>query len=125
MTSKTNHDEMKAIFDPLTSKHFTPEEIKAHQSRMYDQDQATYEWDGLIAEAKALMAKGDPTTPEAKDLARRWKAQVEKFTQGNPRTDAKVRAMWNEAMADPKAAPKLPMNPELFAFMGKAMAAAK
>lgn len=25
-------------------------------------------------------------------------------------------------MADPKAAPKLPLNPEIFAFMGKAQA---
>jgi hypothetical protein len=28
-------------------------------------------------------------------------------------------------MSDPKAAPKLPMNPEMFAFMGKALAKLK
>jgi hypothetical protein len=58
-------------------------------------------------------------------LARRWKAQVEKFSQGSPQLDAKARAVWNDAMSDPKAAPKLPMNPEMFAFMGKALAKLK
>ncbi len=121
MTSKAKEEEMKAIFDPLIAKHVSPEELKAHQSRAYDQDAVTKEWDALIAEAKALMAKGDPFSPAALDLAGRWKAQVEKFTLGNPKAEAQARAVWNDAMADPKAAPKLPLNPEIFAFMGKAM----
>ena len=125
MSTKATQDEMKAIFDPLIDKHMSADERAAHEARPFDQAQVTREWDTLIAEAKALMAKGDPASPEALDLARRWKAQVEKFTLGNPETDAKVRAVWTDAMADPKAAPKLPMNPELFAFMGNAMAAAK
>jgi len=122
MTTKPSQDEMKAIFDPLIEKHFTPEEIKDRASIDYDQDQVAAEWDTLISEAKALMAKGDPASPAALDLARRWKAQVEKFTQGSPQADAKVRAVWNDAMSDPGAAPKLPMNPEIFAFVGKAAA---
>jgi DNA-binding transcriptional MerR regulator len=125
MTTKPSKDEMKAIFEPLIEKHFSPEEIRERQSVSYDQDQVTAEWDTLIAEAKALMAKGDPASPAALDLARRWKTQVEKFTQGMPQMDAKARAVWNDAMSDPKAAPKLPMNPELFAFMGKAVAKLK
>lgn len=125
MTNKPSKDEMKAIFDPIIEKHFTPEEIKERQSVSYDQNQVTAEWDALIVEAKALMAKGDPASPAALDLARRWKTQVEKFTQGMPQMDAKARAVWNDAMADPKAAPKLPMNPEIFAFMGKAAAKLK
>jgi hypothetical protein len=71
------------------------------------------------------MAKGDPTSPAALDLARRWKAQVEKFTQRNPQADAKARAVWNDAMSDPQAAPKLPLNREIFAFMGAAVAKLK
>jgi MerR family transcriptional regulator, thiopeptide resistance regulator len=125
MSSKTNDDEMKAIFDPLIDKHMGAEERAAHQARPFDQAEVAREWDALIAEAKTLMAKGDPASPEAQALARRWKAQVEKFTMGNPQTNAKVGAIWKDAMADPKAAPKLPLNPEIFAFMGKAMAAAK
>lgn len=125
MTTKATPEEMKAIMDPIVEKHFTPEELKERQTHVFDQAQATRDWDALIAEAKALMVKGDPASPAALDLARRWKAQVEKFTMGNPAMEAKARAVWNDAMSDPKAAPKLPMNPEIFAFMGKAMAAAK
>jgi DNA-binding transcriptional MerR regulator len=125
MTTKPTKDELKAIFDPIIEKHFTPEELKERQSVSYDQNQVTVEWDALIAEAKALKAKGDPASSAALDLARRWKAQVEKFTQGSAQLDAKARAVWNDAMSDPKAAPKLPMNPEIFVFMGKAVAALK
>ena len=125
MTTKPTKDELKAIFDPIIEKHFTPDEITERQSVSYDQDQVTAEWDALIAEAKALMANGDPASPAALDLARRWKAQVEKFTQGSSQLDAKARAVWTDAMSDPTAAPKLPMNPEIFAFMGKAAAKLK
>ena len=125
MTTKPSKDEMKAIFDPIIEKHFTRDEIKERASVSYDQDQVTAEWDRLIAEAKALMAKGDPTSPAALNLARRWKVQVQKFTQGSPQMDAKARAVWNDAISDPQAAPKLPLNPEIFGFMGNAMAALK
>ena len=66
------------------------------------------------------MAKGDPYSDAARDLARRWQAQVKLFTQGDAAVNQKVMGMWKEAMADPKAAPKLPLNPEIFAFVQKA-----
>jgi len=122
MTGKASDAEMKAIFDPLAEKHFTPEERAALQQRSFDQAEATRTWDALIAEAKALMAKGDPTSDAARDLARRWQAQVKLFTEGNPAMNQKVLGMWKEAMADPNAAPKLPLNPEIFAFVQKAAA---
>jgi len=34
----------------------------------------------------------------------------------------KVLGIWKEALADPNAAPKLPLNPEIFAFVQKAAA---
>ena len=125
MTTQQQHEEMKAIFDPLAEKHMTKEEIEKVRSRPYDQAAATREWDVLMAEAKRLAAKGDPTTSEAQDLARRWMAQVAFFTQGDVAIAGKVKAMWNEAMADPKAAPKLPLNPEIFAFVDRAWKAAQ
>jgi DNA-binding transcriptional MerR regulator len=122
MTGKASDAEMKAIFDPLAEKHFTPEERADLQMRSFDQAEATRTWDALIEEAKALMAKGDPTSDAARDLARRWQAQVKLFTEGNPAMNQKVMGMWKEAMADPNAAPKLPLNPEIFAFVQKAAA---
>jgi len=122
MTGKASDAEMKAIFDPLAEKHFTQDERAALQQRSFDQAEATRTWDALIEEAKALMAKGDPTSDAARDLARRWQAQVKLFTEGNPAMNQKVLGMWKEAMADPNAAPKLPLNPEIFAFVQKAAA---
>ncbi len=120
MTTKEQHEEMKAIFDPIVEKHFSADERKALGQRAYDQEQVSRAWDGLMAEAKALMAKSDAACPAALDLARRWMALVGQFTGGDPKLAAKVKNVWNEAMADPQAAPKLPLNPEVFAFVGAA-----
>lgn len=120
MTNKATPEEMQAIFDPLARKHFTAEENAALRQRSFDQAEAGRNWESLIDEARALMAKGDPYSPAARELARRWQAQVRLFTQGDPKVNEKVMAMWKDAMADPKAAPKLPLNPEIFAFVQKA-----
>jgi DNA-binding transcriptional MerR regulator len=120
MTKKAEPDEMKAIFEPLAAKHFTPEENARLRQQNFDQAEASRSWESLIDEAKTLMVKGDPYSPAAQDLARRWQAQVRRFTQGDPAVNQKVMAVWKDAMADPKAAPKLPLNPEIFAFVQKA-----
>jgi DNA-binding transcriptional MerR regulator len=120
MTKKASDEEMKAIFDPLAEKHFTTEERATLQQRSFDQTEASKSWETLIEEAKALMAKGDPHSAAATDLARRWQAQVRMFTQGDPAVNAKVMGMWRDAMANPATAPKLPLNPEIFAFVQKA-----
>lgn len=125
MSTKPTPEEMKQIFDPLTQKHFTKEQLDALDKQPFDSAHTQKAWDDLITEAKAHMAKGDATSPAAIDLAKRWKHMVELFTKGNLEIDKRVRAMWQDAMADPIAAPKLPMNPELFAFIGKAMEALK
>jgi len=120
MARKVSDEEMKAIFDPLAEKHLTAVERAAISRRTYDQMEAARNWDTLIEDAKTLMAKGDPYSPAAQDLARRWMAQVKLFTQGDAALNQKVMAMWKDAMADPSAAPKLPMNQQLFAFVQKA-----
>ncbi len=120
MTKKASDEEMKAIFDPLAEKHFTPEERAILQQRSFDQAEASRSWETLIEEAKTLMAKGDPYSAAATDLARRWQAQVRLFTQGDPAVGQKIMGMWKDAMANPATAPKLPLNPEIFAFVQKA-----
>jgi DNA-binding transcriptional MerR regulator len=125
MTTKAGPEEMKAIFDPISEKYFSEDERAALLAKPFDQAEITRRWDAAIADAKAAMAKGDPTTPEALDAARRWRALVMEFTGGDPKIDGKVRAVWGEAMADPQSAPKLPLDPAVFAFMGQAMAKLK
>jgi MerR family transcriptional regulator, thiopeptide resistance regulator len=120
VSTKGRREEMKAIFDPIVDKHFSAGDRRALGQRAFDQEEASRGWDSLIAEATALMANGDPGSPAARDLARRWMALVGAFTGGDLKLAAKAKSVWTEAMADPEAAPKLPLNPEIFAFVGEA-----
>ena len=121
MTEKMN-DEMAAVFRPLTEKHFSPEEQAAIVSRKFalDQAQVNAEWDAMFAQARTLMASGDPATPEAVNLAKRWMLQVDRFTGGAPETNARSAAMWKEALDDPEFARRSPLTPEMMAFVGQA-----
>jgi DNA-binding transcriptional MerR regulator len=127
MTTKATPEEMKAIFDPLIEKTYTQQDLDALKARgtTFDQADITRQWDALFAEARELMAKGDPTSPAALDLARRWGALVGQFTGGDPKLAEGARKVWTDAMADPKASQKLPIDPAMFAFIGKASAALK
>ncbi len=120
MSEPMNEEEMKTIFDPLIRKHHDPQTLEALGRRDYDQAAVTRAWDAVIADAKAAMAKGDPTTPEAMDVARRWSELVGQFTGGDPKLSAKTAAIWKDAFADPTAAPKLPFGPELMDFIRRA-----
>lgn len=117
---------MEAALRPHVEKHFSAEDRArlSDDAPNFDQEQVSREWDTLIAEARDLSAAGDPTTPAAQDLARRWFAQVERFTGGDPAVFAKLGAVWGDAMADPAAALDLPMTPELMRFVGAAKRAA-
>lgn len=66
---KPTDDEMKAAFEPHIAKHFSADHRAALAGKPFDQVAVTAAWDALIAEAKALMIKGDPTSPEALGLA--------------------------------------------------------
>jgi DNA-binding transcriptional MerR regulator len=128
MNQRITDEEMKALFDPLAQKYFSPQELRDLERRKLDvaeQEQARAEWDALIAEAKLLQAKGDSASPEAIDLARRWMAMVNRFSSGDPEVNAKVGSMWKDAMSDPDTAQRLPFDLALWNFVGEASKAAK
>lgn len=128
VTERMNDEEMKALFDPLAQKYFSPEELKELEQRKLDaaeQEEVRAQWDALIAEAKALQAKGDPSSPQAIDLARRWMAMVNRFSSGNAEVNAKVGSMWKEAMSDPKTSGRLPFDMAVWNFVAEASKAAK
>jgi len=125
MTAKPTADELDALFDPLKAKHYTAADLAALKQRKFDQSDVTRRWDALIAEAKALMEMGNPESPEALDLARRWRGLVAEFTGGDTAILGKLNAVWGEAFADPAVAPKLPFGPELMGFVMKAQAKLK
>jgi hypothetical protein len=125
MTNKLTADEHKAIFEPLYAKHYEPGDLGRIRSKPFDQPEIARQWDALFAEGRDLMAKGDPTSPTAIDLARRWMALVSQFTGGDPALHERAARVWEDAMTSPKAAGKLPVDQPLWDFVGKAMSAAK
>lgn len=123
---KTNED-WKAAFDPIIQKHFDPadieamgaEKISAFKAAGYDEDSFGVAWEGLIQEARRLMAIGDIDSIRAKALMLRWNEMTIHFTKRDPEITRKVQAVWSEAAADPQIAPRLPITPEMFAFVQK------
>ena len=122
MTKAIDEDAMKAVFDPLIRKHFDEETLGGLAAKPYDQAAVTRAWDAVIADAKTAMAKGDPATAEAMDVARRWNDLVGQFTGGDVKVAERTAGIWRDAFADPAAA-RLPFGPELMDFVRQAGAA--
>ena len=128
VTKKLTDEEWTEIFEPLWKKHFSADELAKVTARKFegaelagwDQEKVGKAWEAVIAEARALMAKGNPDAPEVADLVRRWKQLQDLFTGGDPQVAEKTAAMWREAMANPSTAPRLPMSADVFAFVAEA-----
>lgn len=111
--------------EPLVHKHFTPEDLadlKARAPDAAEQGRIGQAWTELIADAERAKAKGDPGSPEALDVARRWMVLQDAFTGGDPKYHAKAGAVWAESLADPKFAAQLPFSPDLIDFVRAAKA---
>lgn len=120
--TRLNAKEMNQVLTPFADRHLTTAEKDAIKAKVPDRDQLAQTWNGLIAESQALMEAGDHTSPAAQDLARRWRAMEKQFDDNvQPGIRAKVRAAWDDAMADPPAAAKLALNRQIFAFVQHAV----
>lgn len=106
---------------PIIDKHFSQadRDAWARSAGPYDQAAVAKQWESLIAEAKALVGT-DPAAPKAVDLARRWREMVEVKSGADAATQARIKSVWKDAMADPKLAPKLPFGPEVMQFIAEA-----
>jgi len=120
MTSKPDAQEIKALTESYARKHFTPEELTRMEH--YATQDAVADWVAVIAEAKAVTAAGDPASPAALDLARRWRSTVRQLSGGDASLAAKGRAAWSEALADPKVATGMALTAEVMDFMKRAQA---
>jgi len=107
--------------EPMIDRHFSDADKAKMKSvaGSFNPAEVQARWDALIADAKALVGT-DPSSPAAVDLARRWKAMVNRSTGGDPELKAKVGSVWKEAMGDPKLAPALPFGPEVMQFIAEA-----
>ena len=122
MTRIVGAMEMGQLLKPSAERHVSPEEKETLKQKLIDRDQFKRTLDGLIAEGEALMQVGDPTSPGAQDLARRWAAMAAQLTALDPTIGAKGRAIWNDAMEDPAVAGKMALNRKIFVFVDQAIA---
>ena len=123
MTSKlTRQTYFHPALVPHQQKYFRTEEIDALASREdFDQEREIAIFFRMIDELKKLVAVGDPGSLEALDLGRRWKAQTDAITHGDVAMAGKLRAMAQDALADPTTAPQMPFSAADLAFLGKIM----
>lgn len=122
LSDKMSEEDWERHVRPVYERHFTPDEqdiIKARQND-FDQDEVVREWNALIAEGRALLAKGDPGSPHAMDLAQRWMTQVRKFTGDDPAMIAKSAQANMEVLSNPESARKMPFDLPLMQFVGEA-----
>ena len=105
---------------PHQHKYFTPEELEALASgEDFDQEADIAVWEGLVADLKALAIAGDPASPAAHHLARRWLAHTQTFTKGDRILETKLRNMVKDAFADPITAQQMPYSKDELIFLGK------
>ncbi len=126
-TSMTSKLTRPTLFHPAMvphqHKYFRPEELEALASAEdFDQERDIAQWEALIADLKALAKLGDPASPASFDLARRWVAQTESFTKGDPILTTKLRNMAKDAFADPTTAQQMPYSKEDLIFLGQIFA---
>lgn len=124
MTDKHN-DDLSAAYEAIAAKHFSPTDQATLAANGYrGMDKPDVSWDVLHEEATRLMKTGDPRSPEAIDLARRWMGEVFKATGGDPVLTRKMRAVAREIHEQPAfAAASGPPN-EMMDFVGQAYGAA-
>lgn len=114
--------EAMTMFD----RYFTEEQMQALKERRETLGeerirQVEAEWPGLIAAVRAEMDRGtDPSSPEVRRLARRWKELVEEFTGGDAEIAASVGRMYrNEESVRQRAR----IDSEMMEYVSRATAA--
>ncbi len=109
-------------FEALVDKHVDPKRAEHLHPQGWTPEQqaeAAADWGALMAEADRLKG-GDPGSPEALDLARRWRDQVRKFTRGDTQLNSQLTNMYQEGFSDPKMSGKMPFSGEIWTFMSEA-----
>jgi DNA-binding transcriptional MerR regulator len=119
------NEEVTAVYEAAAARYFTPADQAALDANGFlGLDQPALDWDALHAEAAALMEVGDPTTPEAIDLARRWMGKVFEATGGDPSLTRKMREVARESLQQPAFNRGSTSSVEMMDFVAAAYGAA-
>jgi DNA-binding transcriptional MerR regulator len=111
----------------MAEKYYTPEQLEQLEERREalgeeGMRKAEADWAALIAEAEEVRASGAaPTDPRAAALADRWASLVARFTGGDAGIHDSLNRMY--ATEGVERASRGSVSPELFAWMGEAVAA--
>jgi MerR family transcriptional regulator, thiopeptide resistance regulator len=111
----------------MAEKYYTPEQLEQLEERREalgeeGMRKAEADWAALIAEAEELRVSGaSPTDTRAEALADRWAALVAQFTGGDAGIHASLNRMY--ATEGVERASRGAVSPELFQWMGEAVAA--
>jgi len=114
--------------EALAQEHFTQDQLAELRSRKFDADdqqRTAAVWADLIAEAERLRASTPPDAPEAIALARRWGAEVARFTGGDKELEQSSASMYRNAFDDPARAKLMPFSREVWAYVAAASKAAQ
>jgi DNA-binding transcriptional MerR regulator len=124
MTDKRTED-LSAAYQAIATKHLTSADQATLAANGYQgMDKPDIDWTLLHQEATRLMKTGDPRSPVAMDLARRWMGKVFEATGGDPALTRKVRAVAREANDHPAFTSVSNTGNELMDFVSEAYGAA-
>ena len=115
-----------------TDKYYSPEAKAAIEERkkLWSpelQEKATADWTALFADVRAALGE-DPASEKAQELATRWRTLVSGFTGGNPEIATGLNRLYNDKENWPSSAKQQMqpfLDPEVWGFIQKAMAAGK
>lgn len=124
MTEERTQD-LAAAYQAIANKHFTPDDQATLASNGYQgMDKPDTDWAALHEEATRLMQAGDPRSPAAMDLARRWMGKVFAATGGDPTLTRKMKAAAREANEQPAFTAASGSGNALMDFVSEAYGAA-
>ncbi|TPG42682.1 MerR family transcriptional regulator [Sphingomonas koreensis] len=124
MTDKRSND-LTTAYEAVAAKHLSPADRATLAANGYDgMDKPDAEWTVLNEEAARLMKIGDPHSPEAMDLARRWMNKVFEGTGGDPTLTRKMKAVARETHEQPAFAAVSQSANEVMDFVSQAYGAA-
>lgn len=124
MTDKRT-DDLSAAYEAVAAKHFSSADQASLNANGYrGMGQPDTDWEALHEEAVRLMKAGDPGSPEAVDLARRWMEKVFEATGGDPALTRKMKTVARETHQQPAFAAVSSSSNDVMDFVAQAYGAA-
>lgn len=124
MTDKHN-EKLAAAYEAVAAKHFSATDQAVLTANGYSgMARPDADWNALGKEAARLMAIGDPSSPAAIDLARRWMGKVFEATGGDPGLTKKMKTVAREVHEQPDFAAVPSSSNDVMDFVAKAYGAA-